>query len=151
MKIEVIVDKDVAKLFGIKLDDKNRPKRTNTPCGQIELKRPKGVPEHIQKKFVRLLDVIECEGIIRPTELKKNGFDVGRLEPSPYVKWAVEIAQNLIFRFEGLKVSAKDVRLLKVKLSRDYRVTLGLVYRWGETAIIFVLVVDGGKREDYYQ
>lgn len=150
MRLVVVISKDVAKTFGIELDNQNKPQREGAPCGKIKLKKPK-VPPHIQKKFVKFINSIECEGKIRPSELKEIGFDVGRLEPSPYTGWAIKIAQNLIFKVYGLKVKSEDIRLLKIKLSRDYRVTIGLVYKRAGIATIFVLVVDGGKREDYYQ
>ncbi|AEC51919.1 hypothetical protein PNA2_1003 [Pyrococcus sp. NA2] len=50
MRVITVLDKDVAKVFGIELDENNRPLRRG---GRIVTKKPRKVPIHIQEKFVR--------------------------------------------------------------------------------------------------
>ena len=99
---------------------------------------------------MKFLDVVELKGKIRPVDLRGEGFEPQGVEMSKYYKWALQIAKNLIFGVLGISLADEDFRIFKIKLSRDYRITLAITHD-GSKTIIYVLVVDGGKREDYYQ
>ena len=135
MRLILIVDKDVAKTFGIELDSNNRPLRKN---GRIVVKRPKGVPPHIQTKFVEFLDKIEkCEEYNEILSVLRE-FQFKSLKASKYTKKLVEISRGLLYRIYGVSADSNRIRLLRIKLSRNYRVSLGLwVKENGEVVVFF--------------
>lgn len=151
MRVILIVDRDVAKIFGVELDESLRPLREKKPCGPILTTKPKGVPPHIQKKFIEFLDSIECSEDYNKIASNLKRFQAIKLQHSKYTKKMAEIARNLLLNLFGIKIEADKIRLLRAKLGGNYRVTFGFASDEGGEIRIFILIVEAGSREGYYK
>ncbi|NJE47343.1 hypothetical protein E3E35_08010 [Thermococcus sp. GR7] len=146
-RIDLRIHRKVAKTFGIEIDkDTKKPLRDSN--GQIRTTKPKVHP-NAQKKFVEFLDAIELNGKIDPDELYRLGFEVIPLEEDPYFEWASRIVRDFYFKIRHVNINEDDFVLARAKLNQKYRVTYSVV-RDRSVMIIYVLIVDGGKREGYY-